>query len=229
MKNNNHVFPQKKIQKTDEIYPGILPVDKPLNYTSFSIVHALRKKTGIQKIGHAGTLDPFATGVMIMLIGREFTKLSDQFLNMDKEYLAQVHLGVSTTTYDREGAVVSTSDRIPSLLEIEKTLSAFQGNLLQIPPMFSAKKIQGKKLYQLARKGIEIERKAEAISVTIQLISYEYPFLSLRIQCSKGTYIRSLANDIGNHLQIGAHLGQLVRTRCGNFNLEESFDIKEIL
>ena len=138
---------------------GILLVDKEKGRTAFYLVKILRKISGIQKIGHAGILDPFATGVMVMLIGRPYTKISDRFLNDNKKYIATIKLGEATDTFDCDGQITQTNDRIPTLNEIESVVSEFQGTIDQIPPMFSAKKIDGQKLYLLARKGIEIERK----------------------------------------------------------------------
>lgn len=203
-------------------------VNKPKGRTSFDLVYELRKILGVKKIGHAGTLDPFATGVMIMLIGRNYTKLSDQFLTSDKEYLAELHLGASTDTYDLDGQVVATSDHIPTLEEIQMALTHFQGEIEQIPPMFSAKKIKGKKLYELARQGVEIERKPVKIQLTTDLISYDYPKLTLQVKCSKGTYIRSIAFDLGNRLGCLAHLTGLIRTRSGCFVLDDCVDGKEL-
>lgn len=201
---------------------GILIVDKAVGKTSFSLVSLLRRLTGVRKIGHAGTLDPFATGVMVMLIGADYTRLSEQFINHDKEYLTTVHLGVETTTYDCEGEVTSRSSTIPTPEELEKALENFQGKILQVPPMFSAKKIQGQKLYHLARRGIEIERSAVPIEIWTQLLAYEYPYVRLKVRCSKGTYIRSLAHDLGILLQTGAHLHALQRSRSGPFTLENA-------
>lgn len=203
---------------------GILLIDKPKGKTSFSLVAMLRRIYGVKKIGHAGTLDPFATGVMVLLVGKNYTRLSDQFLGQDKEYEALVHLGKVTDTYDCEGQVLRTSDMIPSLQEIESVIEKFQGKIMQVPPMFSAKKVAGKKLYELARKGVSIEREAKEVTVQIQVLSYEYPYLSLRVACSKGTYIRSLAYDIGEMLGCGAHLTELQRTRSGSFYLKDCVD-----
>lgn len=201
---------------------GILLVDKKKGTTSFCLVSILRKLTNIQKIGHCGTLDPFATGLMVMLIGRDFTKRSDEFLTCEKEYRATAHLGISTDTYDIEGKITSRSDKIPTLREIELAIETFQGEILQIPPMYSAKKIQGKKLYDLARKGIEIERQPVKVHLKIELLAYEYPHLSIHVRCSKGTYIRSLAHDLGAILNTGAHLSALTRISSGIFNLEQA-------
>ena len=203
---------------------GVLLINKPKGKTSFSLVSALRKACNVKKVGHTGTLDPFASGVMVLLVGREFTRLSDRFLLQNKEYDATLYLGIKTDSYDCEGKILQHSPYIPSFDEISQVLTTFQGNLLQIPPMFSAKKINGKKLYELARKGIEIERAAVPVNVRIQLTSYEYPFLKLHVACSKGTYIRSLANDIGEALTCGAHLSNLVRTKLGPFHLAKCFD-----
>lgn len=203
---------------------GILLVNKPRGKTSFSLISSLRRLSGIRKIGHAGTLDPFATGVMILLIGKSFTRLSDQFLHHDKEYRAKVHLGVSTDTFDCDGQILSQSSLVPSLEEIQLALQSFQGTVLQTPPMFSAKKIQGKKLYELARKGIEVPREAVPITLQTEFLSYTYPFLELQIRCSKGTYIRSIAHDLGLQLGTGAHLVELSRTRSGPFTLEECIE-----
>ncbi len=200
---------------------GILPVHKPKSKTSFSLVSILRKLTGIRTIGHAGTLDPFAEGVMILLIGKKFTRLSNCFLHQDKEYLATLHLGLTTDSYDTEGQVTGESSYIPTSTEIEDTLLKFQGTILQTPPMFSAKKVGGKKLYELARKGITIEREQVPVTLHIELIQYTYPHLTLKVQCSKGTYIRSLAYDIGLELNCGAHLSALTRTRSGNITLQD--------
>lgn len=211
-----------------ELREGILLVDKPIGKTSFSLISVLRKRTGIRKIGHAGTLDPFASGVMILLIGKTFTAQSDTFIGQDKEYEAVVHLGVETTTYDPEGEITSTSAKIPLLSEVEEALKQFQGTIQQIPPMFSAKKIKGKKLYELARKGIEVERAPVTLTVHTELLSYNYPELTLKISCSKGTYIRSIASDLGKVLGCGAHLKKLTRTRCGPYLLKDCIDGKEL-
>ncbi len=203
---------------------GLLLIDKPPSWTSFYLVKRLRALSNIQKIGHAGTLDPFATGVMVLLVGKKYTRLSDQFLSHDKEYAATIELGKSTSTYDPEGEILSTSDTIPSLEDIEKALLSFQGTILQVPPMYSAKKVGGKKLYELARKGIEIERKPCTIEISCNLLSYDYPNLKLSVQCSKGTYIRSLAHDLGQKLTCGGFLKELTRTRSGPFTLNECLD-----
>ncbi|HSX38605.1 MAG TPA: tRNA pseudouridine(55) synthase TruB [Chlamydiales bacterium] len=200
---------------------GILLVNKAPSSTSFHIVSLLRRLTKEKTIGHAGTLDPFATGVMVMLIGREFTRRSNEFLLADKQYQTTLHLGIETDSYDVDGKITSRSQIIPTLVDVESVITSFQGEIFQTPPMFSAKKINGKKLYELARKAIEVERKPVKVHLKIELLSYAYPYLELLVDCSKGTYIRSLAHDIGNILQCGAHLSKLVRLRSGSFTLDE--------
>jgi len=203
---------------------GYLLVNKPQGKTAFDLVFALRKKLQIRTIGHAGTLDPLATGVMVMLLGREYTKLSDRFMAQDKEYLARVTLGAAKDTYDAEGKDTFTSSLQPSLEDIKNALGHFQGTIEQIPPMYSAKKIQGKKLYELARQGKTVERKAAIVTVSTELLSYEYPHVDLLISCTKGTYIRSIAHDLGEMLTCGAHLSSLARTKSGSFLLSDCID-----
>lgn len=207
---------------------GILLVDKKRGSTSFGIVAELRKISKEKRIGHAGTLDPFATGVMILLIGSRFTKKAELFTGMDKSYEAIVRLGAQTDSYDCDGTILQTCDKIPSLSEVEAAIQKFQGTIEQTPPMFSAKKIGGKKLYEYARKGISIERKPCLVKVETQLISYNYPDLHLSIDCSKGTYIRSIANDLGNLLGSFAFLHTLRRTRVGPVSIENCFPQEKI-
>ncbi len=218
--------PQSKFTGNSE---GILLVDKPKAITSFNLVAQLRRRLKVKKIGHAGTLDPFATGVMVMLIGRAYTKLSDSFLASDKEYIATVKLGETTDSYDCDGQTTSTNDLAPSLEQIQAAIAAFQGTIEQVPPMFSAKKIGGKKCYELARQGKTVERAACTVTVSIQLLSYTYPYMQINVVCSKGTYIRSLAHDLGAWLGCGAHLTELRRTRSGNFKIEQCIDGTQLL
>lgn len=200
---------------------GVLLVDKPKGKTSFSLISALRKILNVQKIGHAGTLDPMATGVMILLIGKKFTTQSDQFLALDKEYISEVTLGVTTDSYDAEGKITSTSPHVPTLENIQNAFTQFQGEIEQEPPMFSAKKVQGKKLYELARQGKEIKREKVRVRLNTTLIEYNYPKLMFKVECSKGTYVRSIAHDLGKMLECGAHLSGLTRTRSGKFTLDK--------
>ena len=204
-----------------ESFEGILPLNKPIGVTSFQMVSLLRRATKIRTIGHAGTLDPFATGVLILLIGRPYTKISGTLLNQEKEYLARVHLGRTTDTFDCEGKVVATSSVIPTRTALEEALLSFQGTRLQTPPMFSAKKVKGTPLYRLARQGISIDRAPVPVTLTTTLLSYSYPEIELQIACSKGTYIRAVADDLGKLLGCGAHLSALSRTRSGTFHLSD--------
>lgn len=203
---------------------GIILIDKPAGIPSFRLVSQLRRLTGVRKIGHAGTLDPFATGLMVLLVGRSYTRLSDTFLTNDKEYLAQIHLGVATDSYDCDGSCTAESDRVPSRLEVEAAIDHFQGVTEQRPPIYSAKKVAGRKMYELARKGIEVERKAVPVEMAIELLDYDYPTLSVRVRCSKGTYIRSFGHDLGERLGCGAHLRALRRLRSGPFSIESALD-----
>lgn len=221
MKNN---LPDHSHLSTEELPSGILLVDKPKNKTSFSLVGALRRLLKVKKIGHAGTLDPFATGVMVMLVGKQYTKLSDRFLAADKEYIATARLGIETDSYDCDGIITNENDIIPTLEQLEQALKNFQGEVLQTPPMFSAKKKDGKKLYELARKGISIEREPVQVTMSTTLLHYDYPYVQLQVSCSKGTYIRSIAYDLGKLLGCGAHLSALQRVRSGAFKLAECMD-----
>jgi tRNA pseudouridine55 synthase len=154
--------------------------------------------------------------------------LSDRFLNQDKEYLAEVKLGESTDTYDCDGVVQNRSDQIPTLEAIEQVVSTFQGEIDQVPPMFSAKKIQGKKLYELARQGKTVERASVRVKVDIQIVNYVYPYLTIKVACSKGTYVRSLAHEIGEKLGCWAHLSALERLRSGPFRIEDCVTLEAL-
>lgn len=203
---------------------GILLVNKPKGKTAFSLVASLRRILGVKKIGHAGTLDPFATGVMVMLIGKPFTRLSDSFLGADKEYLGCIKLGIATDTYDCDGVATQESSIIPTQEALEAALRLFQGEVEQVPPMYSAKKQNGKKLYELARAGKTVDRPAVKVVLQTCLLSYEYPYVNIAVTCSKGTYIRSIAHDLGAILQCGGHLVDLQRVRSGSFHLNDCFD-----
>ncbi len=209
-------------------HEGILLVNKPEGVTSFSLVSLLRKVTGVKKIGHAGTLDPFATGVMVLLVGKNYTKLSSSFLTESKEYETTFYLGFSTDTYDKTGKIDKTSDLVPTLEEIQNQLEFFQGTYLQHPPMFSAKKVGGKKLCDLARAGKTVDRKLEPVTLITTLLDYSYPCLRLHIRCSKGTYIRSIAADLGEKLGTYAHVSELKRVLSGGFSLSECVSVEEI-
>lgn len=201
---------------------GIVLVDKPKGITSFRLVTLLRKKCNEKKVGHAGTLDPFATGLMVMLVGKKYTRKAESFINQDKQYIATLRLGQATDSYDCDGQVTHVSDVEPTREAVEQVLAHFQGTITQIPPMFSAKKVGGKKLYELARKGITIERKPIEVTLTIKLLDYTYPNVLFLVDATKGTYIRTLAHDIGHRLGCFGHLVELRRTACGPFHLKEA-------
>lgn len=207
---------------------GVLYIDKPAQITSFSLVSRLRRLTGVRKIGHAGTLDPFATGVMVLLIGRQYTRLSDQFLATEKVYQARLHLGITTDSFDADGNVLATSTHIPSLEDVFQALTHFQGACLQIPPMFSAKKQQGKKLYELARQGQVVERAPVQVQLKTELTHYEYPFLDFKVTCSKGTYIRTIGHDLGRLLHCGGHLTALRRLRSGSVDIGHCVTLEQL-
>jgi len=208
---------------------GILLVDKPAKMSSFSMVYAARKRLGVKKIGHGGTLDPFATGLIVLLVGKNYTRRASQFLDGDKEYIAKMRLGEATDSFDCEGAIVAESDKIPSLQEIEEVIASFQGTISQVPPMFSAKKINGVRLYEHARKGRVIEREPVLVHVKIEEVRYSYPALEFRVSCSKGTYIRALSDDIGKALGTFAHLQELRRTRSGRFTIDDCIAYSKLI
>ncbi len=208
---------------------GFLNVYKPAGMTSHDVVAVLRHITGIKQIGHTGTLDPFAEGVLPVCIGKA-TRLIE-YLNDDKAYIGTVQLGSSTTTFDIEGEIVNSSDKKVDLEVIEKNLELFRGNIEQLPPIYSAIKVKGKKLYEYAREGKEVEIKPRKVNISrleIKNFDKEKQQLSLIIECSKGTYIRSIANDLGERLETYGHLIKLVRIKAGDFNVEDSVQLKSL-
>lgn len=213
-------------------------VDKPVGWTSFDAVnfvrHQLRLATGNKKIkvGHAGTLDPFATGLLIIAAGRENTKRIDEFKAMPKTYVATIRLGATSDTFDSTGEIIikplEKDAKPPTLEKIQAILTTFIGPQLQLPPMFSAKKINGERLYTLARQGIVVERQPNEITLfNIKLLDYTYPNLSIEVTCSTGTYIRTLAYDIGEKLGVGAYCQELRRTSIGIYNVTNATEIKK--
>lgn len=211
----------------DNLNNGFLLINKPVGPTSHDIIDKLRKLTGIKKIGHAGTLDPFASGLLICAVGRESTKEIDKFVKLDKEYIATIHLGAVTDTCDRTGKIIQESERQASeaINEqiIKKAAAEFVGEQLQTPPMFSAKKINGQKMYELARQGKTVERQPCAINIyVLEILNYAWPILKIKIKCSSGTYIRTIAYDLGESLGCGAYLEELVRTKIGEYNIEDA-------
>jgi tRNA pseudouridine55 synthase len=208
---------------------GIVLINKPKGPSSFRVVSKVRRLIGGGKVGHGGTLDPLATGVLVVLIGKA-TKRSSSLLTSDKEYRATIHLGVTTDTLDAEGTVMEEREVEGfSLDEIEGVLDSLRGEILQTPPMYSAVRYGGKRLYQLARKGVSVPVKPRRVAVhRLELLSYEHPSLDVMIECSKGTYVRALARDIGEKLGCGAHLADLTRTRVGAFRLEDCLKMSEV-
>jgi tRNA pseudouridine55 synthase len=212
---------------------GFILINKPSGPTSHDIIDRLRRITGVRKIGHAGTLDPFASGVLVCAIGREATREISIFVKLDKKYRAVLKLGETRDTYDRMGRIFdfrfSIFDLTPNKNQILDSLKGFIGKQLQTPPMFSAKKLGGKKLYELARKGIEVEREPAEVEIfDIKLIGYEWPRLEIETHVSSGTYIRSLAHDIGIKLGCGAYLEELVRTAVGSFEIGQTIDMQAV-
>ncbi|MCS7091798.1 MAG: tRNA pseudouridine(55) synthase TruB [Patescibacteria group bacterium] len=209
---------------------GYLLIDKPKNLTSHDVINILRKITGVKKIGHAGTLDPNATGLLIIGIGREFTKKLGYFASqVSKEYEAEIILGETRDTFDAEGAVIRVNSLVPSLDQIKLVLEKKIGRQKQIPPKFSAIKIQGRKAYELARKGESFMLKPKDVVVhSIDLLDYNYPKLKLLLKVSSGTYIRSLANDVGDMLSCGAYLNELRRTKIGKYSVCEADKLENI-
>lgn len=212
----------------------VLYFDKPLRWTSFALVNKVRyhisRKLGVKKIkvGHAGTLDPLATGVMIICTGKA-TKRIEEFQYHTKEYIATLQLGATTPSYDLEKEIDATypTEHITRQL-VEDTLKNFVGTIEQIPPAFSARKVDGKRAYDLARKGDEVELKPKTLVIDeIELLECNLPEIKIRVVCSKGTYIRALARDIGEALNSGAHLTGLIRTRVGDVRLEDCMQVDD--
>lgn len=209
---------------------GIILIDKPKNFTSFDVVAKMRKICNTKKIGHAGTLDPLATGVLPILIGSA-TKVQELLQNSDKEYLATFQLGITTDTQDITGKILNIKDVNVDINLLKNVLHKFEGEIQQIPPMYSAIKYNGKKLYELARNGISIDRKARRIKInSISLIDFDDKnnIVKILISCSKGTYIRTLCSDIGAYLGCGSTLTELRRTKACSFNISDCISINDL-
>ncbi len=207
---------------------SLLLLDKPQGLSSHSAVHRIRKITGEERVGHAGTLDPMATGVLLILLGSA-VRLSEWIVDHDKKYRATVKLGIETDTYDATGKVTATRAVNISENEIRAALVSLVGKQNQIPPAHSAIQIQGKRAYKLARQGVEIEMQPRAVEIySIENITVENDLVAFDVHCSKGTYIRSLAHDLGAKLGAGAHLAALRRTASGNFSIEQSLTLDQV-
>lgn len=207
---------------------GILNINKPTGMSSFDVVRKVKNIAKTKKVGHTGTLDPEASGVLPICIGRA-TKLVDYIMNDYKIYKAELKLGIITDTYDREGKILKTSEVNVSKEQIESVIKSFIGEIEQVPPMFSALKVNGQRLYSLARQGIEIERKARKINIySINILDINTPNITFEVKCSKGTYIRSLCYDIGEKLECGGAMWNLQRIQTGTFNILDSVELEEL-
>lgn len=210
------------------MYHGMINVYKEKGFTSHDVVAKLRGICKQKKIGHTGTLDPDAVGVLPVCLGCA-TRLCDMLTEKDKEYVAVLRLGVTTDTQDITGKVLAEKEVTESVEKVREVISSFEGEQLQIPPMYSALKVNGKKLYELAREGKEIERKARPIVVhEIEILSENMPEFTIRVKCSKGTYIRTICHDIGQKLSCGGAMVSLKRTKVGNFGIEDSYTLSRI-
>jgi tRNA pseudouridine55 synthase len=210
---------------------GVLLIDKPNGWTSFDVVAKVRGliklKTGLKrpKVGHAGTLDPLATGLLIVLVGDE-CKNQDKYMKLDKTYEVQLKLGETSTTDDAEGGITKISDKTPTKEEVINTINSFLGEIKQVPPIFSAIKVDGKRAYKLAREGHKPEMNPRVVTIhSIMDIEYKYPYVNFTTSVSSGTYIRSLVRDIGEKLDIGAYMSDLRRTKIGDKLVADAYKI----
>ncbi len=208
---------------------GVLLVDKPLEWTSFDVVNFVRSRFNIPKVGHCGTLDPAATGLLVLVLGK-FTRLSQKFSGEDKVYEATLRLGLETSTQDLAGEVVAEYDWSGVTPEqLRDTLAGFVGTQQQLPPMVSAAKIGGKKLYELARKGLEVEREEKEITIfSLDVTRMALPECDFTLHCSKGTYVRTLCYDVGRKLGVGGTLAALRRTVSGQFRVEDALTVEQL-
>jgi tRNA pseudouridine55 synthase len=208
---------------------GIINIYKPSGMTSFDVVSKIRYAAKTKKVGHTGTLDPLACGVLPICIGKA-TKIVDYIMVGTKTYITELKLGVITDTYDMEGLVVATKDVQVTEEQVKAVICKFVGNIMQVPPMYSALKVNGKKLYELARQGIEIERKPRPIFIyDIEVLKFDIPFVTLKVKCSKGTYIRSLCYDIGNELRCGGTMWSLERISSEPFDKSTSIPLEYVI
>ncbi len=223
----------KKKMNSDQIknvVSGVLVVDKPIGLTSHDVVQIIRRGTGIRRAGHTGTLDPRASGVLVVLIGPA-VRLSEYVSASDKRYQATIRLGSSTDTYDAEGIVTDSSTSIEDVTEerFDEILQQYVGEIEQVPPPYSAVKVKGKKAYEMARKGENVELSPRTINVySLEVLEWAPPEVVVDVYCSSGTYVRSLANDLGNELGCGAHLIGLRRTKSGRFTLRDAVPLRRL-
>lgn len=209
---------------------GFLNIDKPSGLTSHDVVARLRRGLKIKKMGHAGTLDPMATGVLVICVGAA-TRLSEYVMHTAKTYEARIRLGITTDTYDADGVTIAEQDASHvTEADVTGALARFTGEIEQMPPMYSAIKVGGKKLYELAREGQTIERQPRRVNIeSLEVVDWSLPEFTLRVTCGAGTYIRSLAYDVGEALGVGAHLKRLTRTASGSFTLENALALDTVL
>lgn len=210
--------------------PAVLLVDKPAGLTSFGVIRRLRRALGEKKIGHAGTLDPMATGLLIALVGREATRLQDRFMALPKTYTGTLRLGETTASFDAETPVEERHDASHITDEdLERARAAFVGQVEQLPPMYSAVKVGGQRLYRAARRGEEVERQPRPVTIyRFELTDRRGADVDFLVECSKGTYVRTLAHDLGQVLGVGAHLVALRRTAIGPFRVEEAWSLETL-
>ncbi|MGE3311286.1 MAG: tRNA pseudouridine(55) synthase TruB [Limisphaerales bacterium] len=215
---------------TTQSLDGALLVDKPAGMTSHDVVDRIRRHLGIKKVGHCGTLDPGATGLLIIVLGRG-TKLSELLMASDKVYGGRIKFGEETSTYDGDGELVASLPVPPMTLDdLNAAANAFVGDTMQTPPMVSAVKVKGVPLYKMARKGIEVEREARLIHVySFRFLSYAEPIGEFRLACTKGTYVRTIAHDLGATIGCGAHLATLRRLDSGRFSVDDARPLDELL
>jgi len=208
---------------------GLVLIDKPVGISSFGVVARLRRATGVRRIGHAGTLDPMASGLLICLIGRAYTRQAGTYLKLDKVYEVEIALGANSTTGDQEGELTPISEQVPTLAEVKRAIAQFTGEIMQTPPQYSAIKVAGKRAYDLARRGETVELAARPVTIySIEQVQYQYPKLSFVARVSSGTYIRSLGEDIGAALGTGAYVTQLRRTQIGEFDIADATSITPV-
>ena len=216
------------MKRKGRVVDGVLLLDKPYAVTSNAALQTARRLLNARKAGHTGTLDPLASGLLALTFG-EATKFSADLLHADKTYIAGIKLGQKTTTGDLEGDFLQTRPVRVNRADIEKALDAFRGDILQVPPMFSALKRDGKTLYDLAREGVSIEREARSVRIEkLEILEFADELLTVEVTCSKGTYIRVLAEDIGEALGCGAHLASLRRTKVGALSLEDAVTLQAL-
>lgn len=208
----------------------VIVLNKPKGFTSQEAVTKVKKILKAKKAGHAGALDPMAQGVLLVCLN-EATKITPFLMELDKEYVFKARFGVATDSYDAEGKVVKVVENFElERNKVEEILKKYTGQIMQLPPMYSAVKVEGTPLYKLARKGIEVERKPKKVIIhSIKIEEFAPPFVTFRVLCSKGTYVRTLCHDIGEELGVGAHIVELVRTKIGKFTIEEATDFESLI